>query len=36
VDNFMPFYADLGPGFIDMIYQHSPGLTQQFVILSVE
>ncbi len=34
VDNFMPYYAQWGPAFIDLIYQHSLTLEQEFVILS--
>lgn len=33
VDNFMTFYAKEGPAFIKMIYDHSPALEQEFVIL---
>lgn len=34
VDNFMPYYAQWGPAFIDLIYQHSLTLEQEFVVLS--
>ena len=33
VENFMPWYAVLGPGFIHDLYQHSPVLEQEFVVL---
>jgi bacillithiol biosynthesis cysteine-adding enzyme BshC len=33
VENFMPWYAALGPGFIRALYQHSPVLEQEFVVL---
>lgn len=33
VDNFMPFYAHWGSAFIDLLYQHSLTLEQEFVIL---
>lgn len=33
VDNFMPYYAKYGKGFIEMIYDHSPALEQKFVVL---
>lgn len=34
IDNFMPYYAKWGPAFIEMLYQHSLGLEQQFGLLS--
>jgi bacillithiol biosynthesis cysteine-adding enzyme BshC len=34
VENFMPWYAQLGPAFIDDLYAHSPALDQDFIILS--
>lgn len=34
VDNIMPYYALYGKGFIDMLYQHSTGLQQEFCILN--
>ncbi len=34
VDNIMPYYALYGKAFIDMLYQHSSGLKQEFCILS--
>lgn len=33
VDNFMPFYAKFGKEFIDVIYDHSPAIGQDFVVL---
>ena len=33
IENFMPFYAKWGNGFIKAIYQNSLGLEQEFVIL---
>ena len=33
VDNFMPWYARLGPAFIDQLYHASPSLEQQFGIM---
>lgn len=36
VENFMPWYAALGPGFIDGLYRHSLVLEQQFVVLAEE
>lgn len=30
IENFMPFYAKWGPAFIEMLYQHSLGLEQEF------
>jgi uncharacterized protein YllA (UPF0747 family) len=35
VDNFMPYYAEYGPAFLDVLYEHSPALAQQFVVLSL-
>jgi bacillithiol biosynthesis cysteine-adding enzyme BshC len=32
-DNFMPYYAQMGPSFIKTIYDHSPALEQEFIIL---
>jgi bacillithiol biosynthesis cysteine-adding enzyme BshC len=34
VENFMPWYAQYGPAFIDELYAHSPALGQDFIILS--
>jgi bacillithiol biosynthesis cysteine-adding enzyme BshC len=33
IENFMPFYAKWGKNFIKTIYDNSPGLEQEFVIL---
>ncbi len=33
VDNLMPYYAKWGKAFISMLYNHSNGLEQEFVIL---
>ena len=33
IENFMPFYAKWGKGFIETIYNNSLGLEQEFVIL---
>lgn len=33
VENFIPFYAQYGPALIDVLYQHSLGLEQAFVVL---
>ncbi len=33
IENFMPFYAKWGKGFIETIYNSSLGLEQQFVVL---
>jgi len=34
IDNFLPYYAEMGPAFLEMIYRHSPSLEQEFVLLS--
>lgn len=34
IDNFMPYYAKWGKGFIQMIFQHSLTTEQEFVVLS--
>lgn len=34
VENFMPWYAALGQGFLHDLYRHSPVLEQQFVVLT--
>lgn len=34
VNNFMPYYAKWGKEFIDVIYQHSLSLEQEFTVLS--
>jgi bacillithiol synthase len=36
VENFLPWYAQYGPAFIDDLYTHSPALDQDFVILSAK
>jgi bacillithiol synthase len=33
IDNFMPYYAKWGKSFIDMLFQHSPALGNEFVVL---
>jgi bacillithiol synthase len=33
IDNFIPWYAEYGKAFIDLLCQHSLGLEQEFVIL---
>jgi bacillithiol synthase len=33
IENFIPWYAEYGKQFINLLYQHSLGLEQQFVIL---
>lgn len=33
VENFLPYYAQLGPAFIDKIYKESPALEQEFRIV---
>lgn len=33
IDNLLPWYARYGKDFIDMLYQHSTGLEQQFCLL---
>jgi bacillithiol synthase len=33
VENFMPYYAKWGVDFISMLYQNSPALEQEFVVL---
>lgn len=35
IDNFMPYYAQYGEGFIDCIYNSSLTLEQEFVVLEV-
>ena len=34
VDNFMPYYAKFGKDFIRMLYENSPALQQEFVVLA--
>lgn len=36
VDNFMPYYAQYGSGFIDMVLRHSQGLEQQFGVIEIQ
>jgi bacillithiol biosynthesis cysteine-adding enzyme BshC len=36
IENFIPFYAKWGSTFIDMVYTHSHGLEQEFVLLETE
>lgn len=36
VDNFMPYYAHHGQAFITAVYEHSPALEQEFVILTTK
>jgi uncharacterized protein YllA (UPF0747 family) len=33
-DNFMPYYAKYGKAFIRMIYENSPSLEQEFIVLT--
>jgi uncharacterized protein YllA (UPF0747 family) len=35
VDNFMPYYSEYGKEFIDTLYEQSPALEQQFIILTL-
>ncbi|HTR27944.1 MAG TPA: bacillithiol biosynthesis cysteine-adding enzyme BshC [Puia sp.] len=35
VENFMPWYAQYGPAFLRDLYDHSPALDQDFIILSL-
>jgi bacillithiol biosynthesis cysteine-adding enzyme BshC len=35
VENFMPWYAAYGKEFIQRLYEHSPALEQQFIVLSL-
>lgn len=34
IENFMPYYAQYGPSFIEVLYQHSFALEQQFGIIT--
>ena len=34
VDNFLPYYAEMGTDFLKVLYGHSPSLEQEFVMLS--
>jgi len=36
IENFMPYYARWGKKFVEVVYQHSLALEQQFVILEEE
>jgi bacillithiol biosynthesis cysteine-adding enzyme BshC len=36
VENFMPWNAEYGPGFLEDLYAHSPALDQDFIILSAK
>ena len=36
IDNFMPYYAKWGAGFISMLYKHSLALGSEFVVLEEE
>ncbi|HEX3766757.1 MAG TPA: bacillithiol biosynthesis cysteine-adding enzyme BshC, partial [Puia sp.] len=33
IDNFIPWYAEFGPGFLELIYENSLALQQEFTIL---
>jgi uncharacterized protein YllA (UPF0747 family) len=35
VENFLPYYAQFGPAFIDKIYKASPALEQEFRIIMI-
>lgn len=35
VDNFMPYYAQYGPAFIDVILKHASALRQEFAIIEL-
>ena len=34
VDNVMPYYAEYGSAFINMLYKNSTGLQQEFCIIT--
>ncbi len=34
-DNFLPYYAQYGPAFLEALWKHSPGLDQAFILLSL-
>jgi bacillithiol biosynthesis cysteine-adding enzyme BshC len=34
VENFMPWYAQYGPDFLQDLYRHSPALDQDFIVLT--
>ncbi len=36
IDNFMPYYAKHGRQFIDMLYKHSPDISKDFIILTLD
>jgi bacillithiol synthase len=36
IENFMPYYASMGPKFLEILYENSCTLEQKFVILSEE
>lgn len=36
VDNILPYYAEYGPQFLDMIYKNSPSMEQKFVVLTAQ
>ena len=36
VENFMPYYAKYGPDFLQWIYDCSPVLEQQFVVVTLK
>ena len=36
VENFLPWYAQYGPAFLEALYRHSPTLDQEFVILAAQ
>ena len=33
IENFIPYYARWGRDFLKMVYDHSPGLEQEFTLL---
>jgi uncharacterized protein YllA (UPF0747 family) len=35
IENFMPFYAKWGKGFLKTVYENSLGLEQEFVVLNI-
>jgi uncharacterized protein YllA (UPF0747 family) len=34
-DNFLPYYAQYGPAFLETLWKHSPDLDQTFILLSL-
>ena len=36
VENFLPYYAQFGPAFIDLLYAASPALEQEFRIMNLD